>query len=190
MTTVALTAVPRSDFGKGAARRTRRSGSTPAVIYGEGTELLRISFDTHELELALRKPRVVLNVTVDGKELLTKPRDVQREPVKRYLEHVDLIVITKVEANRRSQMADAIKAAHRAADEAGIDAGAVIQFLEAAVEAGEAPLDAVEHAVADAQAQAAAYAEAARASEAAAEAKAEAAAEGEPGEPAAEPAAE
>jgi isopentenyl-diphosphate delta-isomerase len=90
VTTVALTAVPRSDFGKGAARRIRREGNIPAVIYGQGTELLHIALPNHDLDLALRKPRVVITVQVDGKSILTKPRDIQRDPVKRSLEHVDL----------------------------------------------------------------------------------------------------
>lgn len=161
MTTVALTAVPRSDFGKGAARRIRRDGNIPAVIYGEGTDLLHIALPTHDLDLALRKPRVVLEISFDGKQLLTKPRDIQRDPVKRTLEHVDLVIITAAEAQDRSDMADAIKAATAAAEEAGMDAAAAVQALEEAVAAGENPADAAEHAVADAEHQADQYAEAA-----------------------------
>lgn len=161
MTTVALTAVPRSDFGKGAARRIRREGNIPAVIYGQGTELLHIALPNHDLDLALRKPRVVITVEVDGKSILTKPRDIQRDPVKRSLEHVDLVIITESEAQDRTDMADAIKAATAAAEEAGMDAAAAVQALEEAVAAGENPADAAEHAVADAEHQADAYAEAA-----------------------------
>lgn len=183
MTTVALTASPRSDFGKGASRRIRRAGSTPGVIYGGGSELVHISFDTHELDLALRKPRVVLAVSFDGKELLTKPRDIQRDPVKRTLEHVDLVIISTREAKLRSEMADAIKKVHDEAVEAGMDPSVAVQMLEAAVHEGEDPMEAASHAIADAEAQAAAFAEAGRASEAqeaaaeASEAAAEAAAE-------------
>ncbi len=175
MTTVALTASPRSDFGKGAARRIRRAGSTPGVIYGSGTDLVHIAFETHALDLALRKPRVVLAISFDGKELLTKPRDIQRDPVKRTLEHVDLVIITEDEARERTAMADAIAAATEAAEEAGMDAAAAVQALEEAVAAGEDPTEAAAHAVADAEHKAEEYAEANRA-EAAAEASAEAAA--------------
>lgn len=162
MTTVALSAVSRSDFGKGAARRTRREGNTPAVIYGGDIDLLHIALNTHELGLALRRPRVVLSIDVDGTSILTKPRDIQRDPVKRTLEHLDLVVITEAEARVRSDMADAIKAATVAAEEAGMDASVAVQALEAAVAAGEDPTAAAKHAVADAEHQAEAYAEAAQ----------------------------
>lgn len=161
MTTVALTAVPRSDFGKGAARRIRREGNIPAVIYGQGTELLHIALPNHDLDLALRKPRVVITVEFEGKSILTKPRDIQRDPVKRSLEHIDLVIISADEAQDRTDMADAIKAATAAAEEAGMDAAAAVQALEEAVAAGENPADAAEHAVADAEHQADQYAEAA-----------------------------
>lgn len=161
MTTVALTAVPRSDFGKGAARRIRREGNIPAVIYGQGTDLLHIALPNHDLDLALRKPRVVITVEFEGKSILTKPRDIQRDPVKRSLEHIDLVIISADEAQDRTDMADAIKAATAAAEEAGMDAAAAVQALEEAVAAGENPADAAEHAVADAEHQADQYAEAA-----------------------------
>ena len=162
MTTVDLTATARSDFGKGAARRMRRDGNIPAVIYGQGMELVHIAIPNHDLDLALRKPRVVLSINFDGATVLTKPRDIQRDPVKRTLEHVDLVVITEREARVRSAMAQAIGAAAAAAEEAGIDVGSVVQALEEAVAAGEDPEEALQHAVADAERQAAAYAEAAR----------------------------
>ena len=161
MTTVALTAVPRSDFGKGAARRIRREGNIPAVIYGQGTELLHIALPNHDLDLALRKPRVVISVEVEGKSILTKPRDIQRDPVKRNLEHVDQVIITESEAQDRTDMADAIKAATAAAEEAGMDAASVVQALEAAVASGEDATEAAKHAVSDAEHQADQYAEAA-----------------------------
>lgn len=181
MTTVALTAVPRSDFGKGAARRIRREGNIPAVIYGEGTELVHIALPAHDLDLALRKPRVVLSITLDSGVVTVKPRDIQRDPVKRTLEHLDLVIITKEEAAERGEMADAIKAATAAAEEAGMDAAAAVQALEAAVAAGENPTDAAEHAVADAEHKADEYADAAAhaADVEAAEATAEATASGE-----------
>lgn len=179
MTTVALTAVSRSDFGKGAARRLRRDGSIPAVIYGEGTELVHIAISNHDLDLALRKPRVVISIALEGSTVLTKPRDIQRDPVKRTLEHVDLVVITDEEAKQRSAMADAIAAATEAAEEAGIDAAAAVQALEEAVAAGEDPTAAAEHAVADAEHQAEAYAEAAAHEASVEAAEAEAGAEAE-----------
>jgi large subunit ribosomal protein L25 len=161
VTTVAMTAVPRSDFGKGAARRIRREGNIPAVIYGSGTELVHVALPEHDLNLALRKPRVVLSVSFEGSTVLVKPRDIQRDPVKRNLEHIDLVIISSEEAQDRSDMADAIKAATAAAEEAGMDAASVVQALEAAVASGEDAGEAAKHAVSDAEHKAEEYADAA-----------------------------
>jgi len=185
VTNVEITAEPRTDFGKGAARRLRRSGNVPAVIYGTGIELTHIALDEHQIDLALRKPRVVLNVSYGGNVYLTKPRDVQRDPVKRNLEHVDLVIITKQEAAIRSSYADAVAKAEIAAAEAGYDAASVIMALEEAVARGEDPPEAVDHAVADVKERAAEMAAAAAAREAAREAAA-AEAGGEEAEGAAE----
>lgn len=160
VTTVAMTAVPRSDFGKGAARRIRREGHIPAVIYGSGTELVHVALPEHDLNLALRRPRVVLSVSFDGGTLLVKPRDIQRDPVKRNLEHIDLVIISMDEAAERGAMAEAIKAASDAAEEAGMDAATAVQALEAAVALGEDPTEAAKHAVADAEHLAEEYSEA------------------------------
>ncbi len=172
MTKVEITAEPRSDFGKGAARRIRRSGRIPAVIYGSGMELTHVAIPEHDIDLALRKPRVVLSISFDGKTYLTKPRDIQRDPVKQNLEHVDLVIITQREAAIRSNYADAVAKAEIAAAEAGYDAASVIMALEEAVARGEDPLEAVDHAVADVKAKSAEMAAAAAAREAAREASA------------------
>jgi len=187
VTNVEISAEPRTDFGKGAARRLRRSGNVPAVIYGTDVELTHIAVSEHEINLALRKPRVVLNVNYGGTVFLTKPRDVQRDPVKQNLEHVDLVIITKQEAAIRSNYADAVAKAEIAAAEAGYDAASVIMALEEAVARGEDPLEAVDHAVADvkAKAQEMAAAEAAREAARAASAAESGAAEGAEGEAAA-----
>ena len=189
MSKVEISAEPRSDFGKGAARRLRRSGLIPAVIYGSGMELTHVAIPEHDINLALRKPRVVLSIAYGGNTFLTKPRDVQRDPVKQNLEHIDLLIITEREAAIRSNYADAVAKAEIAAAEAGYDAASVIQALEEAVARGEDPMTAVDHAVADVKAKAAEMAAAAAAREAKSEAsEAEAApAEGAaPAEPAAE----
>ena len=112
---VSITAEPRSDFGKGAARRIRRSGLVPAVIYGHGQELRHVALPDHDLGLALRHAGVVLEVEVDGKKQLVAPRDVQRDPVKRTLEHVDLVVLNKAEAAERIEEGKAAEAAAEAA---------------------------------------------------------------------------
>ena len=170
MTQVDITAHERADFGKGAARKLRQTGMVPAVLYGSGHELVHVSLPGHELDLALRRPRVVLAVNISGDISLVKPRDVQRDPVKRTLEHVDLVIISEREAALRSQMADAIAQTESMAVEAGVDPAAAVAQLEAAVAAGETPMEAAQHAVEDAQEQAKAYAAAAAAAGEAADA--------------------
>jgi large subunit ribosomal protein L25 len=108
---VSIKAVPRSDFGKGAARRTRREGLVPAVIYGQGQEPQHVSLPVHDLTLALRHPGLVLEVELDGVRTLVAPRDVQRDPVRRVLEHLD-----RVEAGLAAEAA--AEAAHEAESEA------------------------------------------------------------------------
>ena len=88
----------RTDFGKGAARRLRREGQTPAVIYGHGQAPVHVSLDSHELILTLRKRASSIEISVDGKTQIVTPRDIQIEPVRRYVEHVDLVVVTAAEA--------------------------------------------------------------------------------------------
>jgi large subunit ribosomal protein L25 len=146
-TQVQLTATARSDFGKGAARRLRRSGQVPAVIYGHGTDPLHIALDGHDLGQALKKPRVVLSVTLSGSEYIVAPRDVQRDVVRQVLEHVDLVVIDRAEAANRAAVAEAIIAAEAAAEEAGVDVSEAVAAIEAAVAAGEDPEAAAEAAL-------------------------------------------
>ena len=124
MAQVSITAEPRSDFGKGAARRTRRAGRVPAVIYGRGSEPRHVSLPDHDLTLALRHPGLVLEVTLEGATMLVAPRDVQRDPVKRVLEHVDLVLITAAEAEERVEAGLAAEAAAVAAHEAELEAAA------------------------------------------------------------------
>jgi large subunit ribosomal protein L25 len=184
---VRLVAEPRSDFGKGAARRLRRSGRVPAVLYGSGSELTHVSLDDHDLTQGLRRPQVVFEIELDGEVTLAKPRDIQRDPVRQYLEHVDLVVVSRAEARARSEMADAIRLAEELAAEAGIDPAAAVLAVQEAVAAGEDPEAAARHAVADVRAQAEAFAEASEAAEAAEEAAEAAEALGEAAE-SAEPA--
>lgn len=166
---VAITAGPRSAFGKGASRQLRRAGQVPAVIYGSGKELIHVSLPDHELTLALRQPRVVFSVSYEGKTILVKPRDVQKDPVRQTIEHIDLIIISAAEAQDRSDVADAIHAAEVAAVEAGIDPAAAVAALEDAIAHGESAEEAASHALSDVREKAEEYTEANNA-EAAAEA--------------------
>jgi large subunit ribosomal protein L25 len=91
---VRIAAEPRTEFGKGAARRTRRSGRVPAVLYGHGTDPQHISLPGHELMLALKTSNVLFRVQgLSGTDELALPKDVQRDPIKGFLEHVDLLLV-------------------------------------------------------------------------------------------------
>ena len=111
MAQVSIKAESRSDFGKGAARRSRRAGLVPAVIYGKGEAPRHVALPDHDLTLALRHPGLVLEVTLDGATMLVAPRDVQRDPVKRVVEHLDLVLLNKAEAAERIEEGKAAEAA-------------------------------------------------------------------------------
>lgn len=92
-----LVAELRTEFGKGAARRTRRAGRIPAVIYGHGAEPTHLSLPGHQTALALRVANALLAIDVEGEEKLALPRQIQRDPVTRAIEHVDLIIVRRGE---------------------------------------------------------------------------------------------
>jgi large subunit ribosomal protein L25 len=90
---VKLTAELRSEFGKGAARRIRRASKIPAVLYGHGTDPIHITLPGHETLLALRTANALLSIDVDGSLQLALPKQVQRDPLKHTIEHVDLVIV-------------------------------------------------------------------------------------------------
>jgi len=92
-----LTAEARTQFGKGAARKIRRDHKIPAVMYGHGTEPVHITLPGHESMLALKTSNVLLTIVLDGKEQLALAKDVQRDPIKPVIEHVDLVIVRKGE---------------------------------------------------------------------------------------------
>ena len=98
MPEVKIAAEARTEFGKGAARRTRREGKVPAVLYGHGTDTRHLSLPGHALMLALKTPNVLLLLEglKSGSELAL-PKAVQRDPVRGFLEHVDLILVRRGE---------------------------------------------------------------------------------------------
>ena len=87
----------RTEFGKGAARRIRAKGKIPAVIYGHGTDPVHVALPAHEIGLLLRRANAVLELNVEGTTHLTLVKDVQKDPVRQIIEHLDLIVIRKGE---------------------------------------------------------------------------------------------
>ncbi len=98
MPEVKIAAETRDEFGKGAARRSRREGLVPAVLYGHGTETRHLSLPGHALMLALKTPNVLLRLEglKNGNEIAL-PKAVQRDPVKNIIEHVDLILVRRGE---------------------------------------------------------------------------------------------
>jgi large subunit ribosomal protein L25 len=93
MAEVKIAAELRTEFGKGAARRVRRAKLVPAVIYGHGAEPKHVSVPGHELLLALRTANVLISLDINGTSELVIPKAVQRDPLKGFLEHVDLLSV-------------------------------------------------------------------------------------------------
>jgi large subunit ribosomal protein L25 len=87
----------RDTFGKGVARKIRATGKIPAVIYGHGTEPQHVTLPGHETALILRKSNQVLELDIQGKTQLALVKDVQKDPVRQIIEHIDLIVVRKGE---------------------------------------------------------------------------------------------
>jgi large subunit ribosomal protein L25 len=95
---VRIVAEPRSEFGKGAARRVRRAGRVPAIVYGHGTDTRHVTLPGHELLMALKTPNVLIEVAgLSGRPQLTLPKAVQRDPIRGAIEHVDLIMVRRGE---------------------------------------------------------------------------------------------
>ena len=94
---VKIKAESRTEFGKGAARRIRRADKVPAVLYGHGTDPIHITLPGHDLMLALKTANALLSIELDGKAQLALPKQVQRDPLKGFIEHADLLVVTRGE---------------------------------------------------------------------------------------------
>jgi large subunit ribosomal protein L25 len=94
---VKLTAQPRTEFGKGAARRLRRADMVPAVLYGHGTDPVHVALPGHATMMALKQSNALFDLDVNGKSTLALPKDVQRDPLKGFIEHVDLLIVRRGE---------------------------------------------------------------------------------------------
>lgn len=92
-----LVAEARTEFGKGAARRTRRNHQIPAVLYGHGTAPVHVALPGHQTMLALKQQNALLEIDLNGEIQLALAKDVQRDPVKQVIEHVDLLIVRKGE---------------------------------------------------------------------------------------------
>jgi large subunit ribosomal protein L25 len=96
-TEVKIDANVRSEFGKGAARRTRRDGKVPAVIYGHGSTPRHVSLPAHALMMALKESNVLIELNIEGSAQLVLPKSVVRHAIKGSLEHVDFIEVRRGE---------------------------------------------------------------------------------------------
>ena len=94
---VKIQAESRTEFGKGAARRIRRADKVPAVLYGHGTDPVHITLPGHDLMLALKTANALLSIELNGDSQLALPKQVQRDPIKGFIEHADLILVRQGE---------------------------------------------------------------------------------------------
>ena len=99
MSDVRLAAESRTEFGKGAARRTRRSGKIPAVLYGHGSDPKHLALPALEFARVVREhgTNAVLSLEVNGGSELALTKTVTTHPIKNYIEHVDLLLVQRGE---------------------------------------------------------------------------------------------
>ncbi|GAB3445944.1 50S ribosomal protein L25/general stress protein Ctc [Actinophytocola sediminis] len=99
MSEVRLAAEPRTEFGKGAARRTRRDGKIPAVLYGHGSEPKHLALPALEFARVVREhgQNAVLTLDINSKSELALTKTVTTHPIKNYIEHVDLLLVQQGE---------------------------------------------------------------------------------------------
>ena len=97
MAEIKIKGTTRTEFGKGASRRARRDGLEPAVIYGHGEAPKHITLPARELGVALKQSNVLLEIAIDGKDELTLPKAIVRDPLRQILEHIDLVTVRRGE---------------------------------------------------------------------------------------------
>jgi large subunit ribosomal protein L25 len=92
-----LAAEVRTEFGKGFARRARMAGQIPAVIYGHGADPIHVTLPARATTLAVRTANALLSLDINGEGHLALVKDVQRDPIKQIIEHIDLLTVRKGE---------------------------------------------------------------------------------------------
>ena len=94
-----IDAETRTEFGKGAARRTRRAGKIPAVLYGHGTDPQHLALPELEFKRIVREQgrNAVITIDIAGRPQLALTKTVVAHPIRPYIEHVDLLVIRRGE---------------------------------------------------------------------------------------------
>lgn len=97
MAEISIKGARRTEFGKGASRRSRRDGFIPAVIYGHGEKPQHVALPSRELGIALKTSNVLIDVVLDDHTELTLPKSVSRDPLTGLLEHIDLVIVRRGE---------------------------------------------------------------------------------------------
>ncbi len=92
-----LVAQPRTQFGKGAARRIRRDHKIPAVMYGHGAAPIHITLPGHDAMMALKHANALLTIVLGDEQHLALAKDIQRDPIKPVIDHVDLVIVRRGE---------------------------------------------------------------------------------------------
>lgn len=94
-----ITAETRTEFGKGAARRIRREDKIPAVIYGHGNDPVHVTLPGHQTMMALKHggSNALLELEVEGSEQLALAKEVQVDPIRRVIEHIDFVAVRRGE---------------------------------------------------------------------------------------------
>lgn len=143
-----ITAETRTEFGKGAARRIRRDNKVPAVIYGHGGDPIHVTLPGHDTMMALKHggANALLELTIDGKLHLALTKQVQVDPVRRTLEHVDFVAVVrgeKVSVDIPIQLVgaavrDALVVTENSTVEVEAEATHIPEFIEVDIEGAEA----------------------------------------------------
>lgn len=97
MAEVKIAAEVRKEFGKGAARRLRREEKVPAVVYGHGADPVHLALPGYDLMMALKTSNVLISLEVEGRSELVIPKAVQREAIRGFLVHIDLLTVKRGE---------------------------------------------------------------------------------------------
>jgi large subunit ribosomal protein L25 len=94
-----LVAQVRNETGKGASRRARRNGKVPAVLYGHGADPQHLELDAHDFSAVLRHSgtNAVLTLDIEGKEQLALTKSLEIHPIRRNIQHADLLVVRRGE---------------------------------------------------------------------------------------------
>lgn len=94
---IVIPATKRTEFGKGAARKARRDDLIPAVVYGHGEDPIHVVLPGHQTHLAVRNPNALITLDIEGTEQMVIPKAIQRDIIKRTIDHMDLLTVRRGE---------------------------------------------------------------------------------------------